>query len=1258
MISDLQKSIEKHTANNPELAIKFEIGSALFKKAFCEVMENEQHHRMTSNVLTGEDGLEFEHEELYVPLGLVERKKQAKRDRQEGQPEKGSELYQYEEAINPISHDTFFNDVLWEGKSKSQGKRIAIIGEPGAGKTTFLQKIAEWILEVTDDVPIWINLGALGQKTIREYLLEDWLRDASQSLDRAPAVWKSVFEQYLQEGKVWLLLDGVDEMGAENRLHQLALQLGEGWAKNVRIVLTCRLNVWEANKNELYRYNFDIYRNLDFEREQIAQFINNWFAPINPDRGHKLNTALDEVGKERILDMVKNPLRLSLLCRTWQLYEGELPDTKAELYRQFVEAHYDWNRQTISDEKRQILNRALGKLALKAIDNEDSRFRLRESFIRQEMEPNLFSLALELGWLNRVGVAIENPGERVYAFYHPTFEEYFAALIIDDWNYFISKKHNNSQIDINSNRDYRIFNQHIKEIALYWIGRNNIAEESKVFFVEALLDFNKKDINNTNSINLFFLFLLFQDRAYSIGIELFAELNKSSHIPSLLKKIVEILCNHSFNDKKYKNFGINSSFLYRESFKKLNIELRLEIILCLFENQFHFNTKIKLDVVSLLEKTDIISHKNYYLIGKIFDEISQKEDDFVKCYFLVLTRKYFPESKKKKAQKILKEIIYARKNDNYNSYFFLVNCLLCLKDFKQDKNILSSQEFLEIISNTTYSEVFYAYLYALSENLPDNQNDTYLIFDFAVDIISFKDEYIEGKYPYANPHGCTKLDSDYYLASGVALAKDIAHKIGKNNEELIDRVFEKIESIFLLNLDYQSENFIYNISNIIDFYDGLGKGSDEKLFYLCLNFLENQCQLTSNRLNGETNHFFSVLREMYKICNSENTEQDGNSFVQKLSLKGNERVVLIISNMVKKFSNDSSTIILSLMLYKIWYQFDTENQEVLKCIQTLREIIKEEENDNDEPISEPIKTPKLSRLFSEYEINSLKESIEIEFQPIFSEDIINLTNYLLYGKDKEPFSWVYWVCGCPRKDALPEGIFNLPKEILKKSELALHNLKKTNDIKLLQEIICHLKPIVIDYQNNQLPPERMNLCFKAIWHCAENMTYPEFYKAWHSKPEIIYPEILEISPLGNTAIAQTLNQQILDLPSQLQPTDKTYPLVINAQSLEDETDNSSIAQEICNQIYAIAFPDETNIPEINNAPQLKRLIPNIKQQLETKNLALIFHNGEPNETLIKFCKKLTDVIYIKWITEQSIKIGIPPQENLVNILQNWINQLD
>ena len=193
--------------------------------------------------------------------------------------------------------------------------------------------------------------------------------------------------------------------------------------------------------------------------------------------------------------------------------------------------------------------------------------------------------------------------------------------------------------------------------------------------------------------------------------------------------------------------------------------------------------------------------------------------------------------------------------------------------------------------------------------------------------------------------------------------------------------------------------------------------------------------------------------------------------------------------------------------------------------------------------------------------------------------------------------------------------------------------------------------------NNRRKWNQYKYSFSLLWECAQTLSYPEFYKAWHSQSEIIHPEILEIYPSDNTNITQALNQQILDLPSQLQSTEKTYPIVINAQSLEDETDNDSIAQELCNQIYAIAFPNETDIPEINNAPQLKRLIPYIKKQLNTQNLALIFHNGEPNESLNKFCKKLTDVIHIKWITEQPIAYGVPPQENLVNILQNWIDHL-
>jgi|AGSF01.1.fsa_nt_gi hypothetical protein len=66
-------------------------------------------------------------------------------------------------------------------------------------------------------------------------------------------------------------------MGVDYPLQTLATQLKEGWIKNVRIVLTCRLNLWEANRNELYNFQFDIYRNLNFNREQIHNFIENFF---------------------------------------------------------------------------------------------------------------------------------------------------------------------------------------------------------------------------------------------------------------------------------------------------------------------------------------------------------------------------------------------------------------------------------------------------------------------------------------------------------------------------------------------------------------------------------------------------------------------------------------------------------------------------------------------------------------------------------------------------------------------------------------------------------------------------------------------------------------------------------------------------------------------------------------------------------------------------------------------------------------------
>jgi hypothetical protein len=269
-------------------------------------------------------------------------------------------------------------------------------------------------------------------------------------------------------------------------------QLKESWLKNVRVVLTCRVNVWDGGKNTLT--GFDVYRNLDFDYpDDVCNFIGKWFVR-SPDLAGSLTQALEQSGKERIRDMVKNPLRLTLLCYSWQLKQGELPETKAGLYEWFVEVFYKWNKGKaqieLSRSQEEKLNRALGELAKRAIDGETSRFRLTKNFIEnifREFDINLFDLALKLNWLNEIGVAAEDPLETVYAFYHPSFQEYFAALVIDDWDFFLPREHINKPVQ---DKKYRIFEPQWRECLFLWIGQEkSVSKVSKEEFIGFLWNF-------------------------------------------------------------------------------------------------------------------------------------------------------------------------------------------------------------------------------------------------------------------------------------------------------------------------------------------------------------------------------------------------------------------------------------------------------------------------------------------------------------------------------------------------------------------------------------------------------------------------------------------------------------------------------------------------------------------------------------------------------------------------------------------------
>jgi energy-coupling factor transporter ATP-binding protein EcfA2 len=467
-----------------------------WREVSLKVLEVQKQESLTSYVMGAVGSRKVP--DVYVPLGLVERK---------DKPRVGSNLDPSQSVIPEkettvsISHNDFFDGVLKQGESpNSKGRRIAVIGEPGAGKTTLLQTIAATI----DGIPIWIELSDLKQgQTLEDFLENHWLKhslsiireycaDLVPSLRAASDGLKEALTEVFETGQVWLLLNGVDEMAASigQPLSWVSDQLKHGWVSQAKAVISCRLNLWSISGDRLP--DFDVYRNLDFNDGEVQNFITKWFS--EPDEQSSGKDLWGELKKsnDRIRELVRNPLRLTLLCLAWKQNGEKLPETKAGLYQRFVNSYYKWKADkpefVLLLAEQEQLHQALGDLAKVALEQPDSRFRLRHGFIRQYLKPELFDQAVKLGWLVPVGLPTldeeDDRDEDVFTFWHPTFQEYFAALAIDDWHYFF-----NHAVENPSQGIYKIFEVTWNEIIALWIGRKEISSQDKDDFLEALMDF-------------------------------------------------------------------------------------------------------------------------------------------------------------------------------------------------------------------------------------------------------------------------------------------------------------------------------------------------------------------------------------------------------------------------------------------------------------------------------------------------------------------------------------------------------------------------------------------------------------------------------------------------------------------------------------------------------------------------------------------------------------------------------------------------
>jgi predicted NACHT family NTPase len=319
--------------------------------------------------------------------------------------------------------------------------KLMILGKPGAGKTTFMKRLA--MLCRSDNfqgqrVPIFVTLKEFAESDGKPGILEFIDRQWSECGVAASS------QPLLSAGRGLVLLDGLDEVRDVD--HDRVLQEIKGFATKYRecsIVITCRIAAREYNFE-----NFTEVEVADFNPEQMKEFIHKWFT-VKGDlvKADRMIAKLHE--REPVRELATNPLLLTLLCLIFG--EGsDFPSSRSDLYKEGLDVllkKWDGKRNIERDQVYQKLSLKrkedlLSQLALDTFERGEYFFkqstaeRYIANYIRNipgasDEDLQLDTEAVLKSIMAQHGLLVER-AKGIFSFSHLTFHEYFAAKRIVD----------------------------------------------------------------------------------------------------------------------------------------------------------------------------------------------------------------------------------------------------------------------------------------------------------------------------------------------------------------------------------------------------------------------------------------------------------------------------------------------------------------------------------------------------------------------------------------------------------------------------------------------------------------------------------------------------------------------------------------------------------------------------------------------------------------------------------------------------------
>jgi predicted NACHT family NTPase/transcriptional regulator with XRE-family HTH domain len=223
--------------------------------------------------------------------------------------------------------------------------RLIVLGKPGAGKTTFLKYLAMQCITgkfAANKVPFFVTLKDFADTSTRsrpklvKYLantLSDSMQQHTFRNKFSELTSTEIIKLLLNHGRCLILLDGLDEVLKEDT-KRIYREIGDAADKfyQSQFVITCRIAAQE--------FVFDRFVEVevaDFDGQQIATFVENWFRAKNDSNDSLKATKFIQKIQQNlpIRELASNPLLLTLFCLVFG-ESGDFPSRRADLYEEGV----------------------------------------------------------------------------------------------------------------------------------------------------------------------------------------------------------------------------------------------------------------------------------------------------------------------------------------------------------------------------------------------------------------------------------------------------------------------------------------------------------------------------------------------------------------------------------------------------------------------------------------------------------------------------------------------------------------------------------------------------------------------------------------------------------------------------------------------------------------------------------------------------------------------------------------------------------